>query len=78
MVSTPAPAPRPASPCIGICRMDEATGWCEGCLRTLDEIAVWGSLGPAARELIWQQLPERQQIWADRQFGGGGSDGALG
>jgi predicted Fe-S protein YdhL (DUF1289 family) len=57
--------------------MDEATGWCEGCLRTLDEIAVWGSLGPAARESIWQQLPERQQIWAERQFGSGDSDGAA-
>ncbi|MDH5338586.1 MAG: DUF1289 domain-containing protein, partial [Rubrivivax sp.] len=32
------------SPCINVCQMDEATGWCRGCLRTIDEIALWGSL----------------------------------
>jgi len=30
-----------ASPCVSVCRMHEPTGWCEGCLRTLDEIACW-------------------------------------
>ena len=29
------------SPCIGVCTMDASTGWCEGCLRTIDEIAGW-------------------------------------
>jgi predicted Fe-S protein YdhL (DUF1289 family) len=29
------------SPCINVCRMNDATGLCEGCLRTLDEIACW-------------------------------------
>ena len=28
------------SPCINVCRMDERTGWCEGCQRTLTEIAA--------------------------------------
>ena len=37
-LNPPAPAAVP-SPCIAVCRMDAATGWCEGCLRTLDEIA---------------------------------------
>ena len=23
------------SPCTDVCRMDEASGWCEGCARTL-------------------------------------------
>ena len=32
------------SPCVSICTMDEATGWCQGCLRTLDEIALWSVL----------------------------------
>ena len=27
------------SPCINVCRMDAATGWCAGCLRTIDEMA---------------------------------------
>ena len=29
------------SPCIGVCAMDEATGFCQGCYRTLDEIKQW-------------------------------------
>jgi prolyl-tRNA editing enzyme YbaK/EbsC (Cys-tRNA(Pro) deacylase)/predicted Fe-S protein YdhL (DUF1289 family) len=51
---------RPASPCVNICRMDARTGWCEGCRRTIDEIAAWSSLDAAARERIWKDLPQRQ------------------
>ena len=29
------------SPCINVCRMNSQTGWCEGCFRTIDEIACW-------------------------------------
>lgn len=36
-----APITAVASPCINICRMSDATGYCDGCLRTLDEIACW-------------------------------------
>ncbi|HET8830586.1 MAG TPA: DUF1289 domain-containing protein, partial [Casimicrobiaceae bacterium] len=38
-----------ASPCISVCRIDDATALCVGCLRTLDEIAAWGTLDNAAR-----------------------------
>jgi predicted Fe-S protein YdhL (DUF1289 family) len=34
-------AEEPASPCINVCRMDERSGLCEGCLRTIEEIASW-------------------------------------
>ena len=51
------------SPCINVCRMDERSGWCVGCFRTLDEIAAWSRLGNAERSALWQQLPERQQLW---------------
>jgi predicted Fe-S protein YdhL (DUF1289 family) len=27
------------SPCVNVCALDPQTGWCRGCLRTLDEIA---------------------------------------
>ncbi len=30
------------SPCNSICKMNKVTGLCEGCFRTLDEIAKWG------------------------------------
>lgn len=48
------------SPCTDVCRIDAASGWCEGCMRTLDEIAAWGSLDDDGRRAIWQQLPLRR------------------
>ena len=39
MTTTP-PATVP-SPCIGHCRIDEASGYCAGCFRTLEEICNW-------------------------------------
>ena len=54
-----APAGDPPSPCISVCRMDETSGLCVGCLRSLDEIAAWSSLAPPARRGIWQTIGER-------------------
>ena len=48
------------SPCIGICQMDDATGYCIGCGRTIDEIAGWGSASDAQRQETMAQLPARQ------------------
>ncbi|MFA6140166.1 MAG: DUF1289 domain-containing protein [Hyphomicrobium sp.] len=47
------------SPCIGVCRLDEASGLCLGCARTGAEIAGWASMSEAGRDAIWEQLPER-------------------
>ncbi len=54
-----APASPVPSPCNAVCRMDEASGECEGCLRTLDEIAAWGSMPPARRLEVWLRLEAR-------------------
>lgn len=48
------------SPCISICRMDEASGWCSGCLRTLDEIAAWSTLDEPAKLAVWRRLSARR------------------
>jgi predicted Fe-S protein YdhL (DUF1289 family) len=40
--------------------MNEATGLCEGCLRTLSEIAAWGSLNDTQRHAIWLRIRERR------------------
>lgn len=48
------------SPCISVCRMDEATGWCEGCMRTLDEIAAWSLLDDAEKRAVWAELGPRR------------------
>lgn len=58
---TPLPPPEAIpSPCVNVCKMDAASGWCEGCLRTLDEIAGWSALDAAARRAVWAQLPLRR------------------
>ena len=54
-------ASAPPSPCNSVCRMDAATGWCEGCFRTLDEIAAWSRLTDAQKREVWRQLGERAQ-----------------
>jgi predicted Fe-S protein YdhL (DUF1289 family) len=54
------PAASVPSPCIDICRIDADTGWCEGCMRTIDEIAAWGALDEATKLAVWQRLPARR------------------
>jgi predicted Fe-S protein YdhL (DUF1289 family) len=48
-----------ASPCISVCRIDEASGLCVGCLRTLDEIAAWSTLDDAQKRAVWRAIAER-------------------
>ena len=58
---TTPPAEAPVvSPCTNVCRIDAASGWCEGCLRTLDEIAVWSALDAAARRAVCAELVLRR------------------
>lgn len=49
------------SPCVGACKLDEETGFCVGCSRTIDEIARWSSLDASARFAVWEQLPKRRR-----------------
>ena len=44
------------SPCTGVCRIDERSGLCAGCRRTLDEIAGWSAMGDGERLGVWQRL----------------------
>jgi len=54
-----------ASPCVNICSIDRASGWCEGCGRSLDEIARWGQTDDADRAAVWAALPARLAKLAD-------------
>lgn len=47
------------SPCINICKIDTATGWCVGCQRTLDEIAAWSAASDDRKRAILAGLPAR-------------------
>jgi uncharacterized protein len=55
-------APVP-SPCINVCRMDEPTGWCEGCLRTIEEIRGWSTYDDATKRAVWDRLEDRHVQW---------------
>ena len=48
------------SPCINVCRMNPQTQLCEGCFRTLDEIAAWSALGDGEKSAVLAQLPSRR------------------
>jgi len=59
-----APAGTVPSPCVGVCRMLPATGLCEGCWRSLDEIVAWGRASAEERLLIWRAIESRQDVAA--------------
>ena len=40
--------------------MNAATGLCEGCLRTIDEIASWSVLDDEARKAVWDAIARRR------------------
>jgi hypothetical protein len=60
---TPSPIPDAGtvpSPCTSVCRIDPATGLCEGCLRTLDEIAGWSAFDDDRKRHVWSELARRR------------------
>ncbi|WBY03980.1 DUF1289 domain-containing protein [Ramlibacter tataouinensis] len=57
------------SPCVCICRIDPRTGLCDGCLRTIDEVAGWTSLDDAGKRAVWQRLGERAAAQSSQPSG---------
>jgi len=49
------------SPCIGVCAIDETGSYCQGCMRTLSEIANWTQYTSSERRRIMSILAERRQ-----------------
>ena len=60
MSQTVTAAPSGTSPCIGVCRLDGA-GFCEGCLRSIEEIGAWAGLDEATRRAIMADLELRRR-----------------
>ena len=52
------------SPCIKICVVDPATGWCEGCFRTMAEIGSWMRYSAAERDQVMRTLSARRKAFA--------------
>jgi predicted Fe-S protein YdhL (DUF1289 family) len=53
------PASPRHSPCVGVCQLDDTTGWCRGCGRSGDEVALWLGLSEEERLAVWGYLPQR-------------------
>jgi predicted Fe-S protein YdhL (DUF1289 family) len=56
-LATPVP-----SPCVSLCKMDPATGLCQGCLRSLDEIVAWAGADDDFKRAVWAQIRRREQL----------------
>ena len=56
-------AARPAqgvpSPCVSVCQMNAERGQCEGCFRTIDEIAGWSQFSVGEKRRVLAALPGR-------------------
>jgi predicted Fe-S protein YdhL (DUF1289 family) len=48
------------SPCTDVCKLNTETGYCNGCLRTRDEIKAWKTLPDADKLRVFERLLERQ------------------
>jgi len=48
------------SPCIGVCSIDETSGYCQGCYRTIDEIKSWWDMSPPEQTQLVTELEQRQ------------------
>jgi predicted Fe-S protein YdhL (DUF1289 family) len=49
------------SPCVSLCKMNRDTGYCEGCLRTIDEIVAWANASDDYKRAVWADLRRREQ-----------------
>jgi len=47
------------SPCIDVCRLNPQSGYCEGCLRSRDEIRAWKSMDDPDRLALLERLAAR-------------------
>lgn len=48
-----------STPCVAICRIDAASGFCIGCGRTSLEIGRWVEMSEEDRLVLMARLPDR-------------------
>jgi uncharacterized protein len=51
-----------ASPCIAQCKINDASGLCQGCWRTIEEITAWSSMDDALKNQAWLLIGHRKKI----------------
>lgn len=47
------------SPCNNVCEIDAPSGFCKGCLRTIEEITAWGYLSEEEKLKVLRSLSLR-------------------
>jgi len=52
--------PEVSSPCIGVCFIEQRSGLCRGCFRTLAEISDWIEMTPEQKRATLELLPARK------------------
>lgn len=53
------------SPCISVCAIDDLSGLCQGCYRTVDEIKGWWDMSQDEQTDLLATLEERQMQTAN-------------
>lgn len=48
------------SPCISVCAMDDISGLCQGCYRTVEEIAAWWDMSTDEQKNLLKVLEARE------------------
>ena len=54
-----------ASPCISVCQIDDTTGLCIGCHRSMDEIREWPIMSAAEKTDVLGRIAERKSARSD-------------
>jgi len=54
-----------SSPCINVCQMDPESGLCQGCRRTLQEIAEWMEMTPQEKLATLERVAARRLALRD-------------
>jgi predicted Fe-S protein YdhL (DUF1289 family) len=71
--AAPMPAPGPPraikTPCVQVCAVDDESGLCLGCFRSLAEIAGWVRLTDGERDAVLRELGERRSRIAPAKLG---------
>ena len=50
------------APCVSVCRLDPQRTYCEGCLRSIDEIRVWRTSTDQEKKAIWALIAQRAAV----------------
>lgn len=62
MIPDSPPEAPPPSPCISLCKMDQDSGLCQGCLRTIDEIIRWSAADDDFKRAVWAEIRRREEL----------------